>query len=383
MEVLVPFKGYRFNKNVISKLKKIDHKTLNKLKIENNKLCDVNGSISDYINSVPEDIQLIYSEKLEKDKCSFYLCEFKNRNNGISKKGILGCINMEHYISGRIKKHENLRIEKIEDMVKKIDLYNSETAPIFLIHKHIDELYKILNIVRNNSKCIYRIRNKNDDLYIWKIEKEEHIKKIQNMMKKVDKFYIADGHHRIYSKSLYGKEDTILSFIMSDKDVEILDYNRVVKDLNRLGTKDIIKKILKNFQLINKSNNIIYPKEKGEIGVYLNKEWYLFKIKKDILNRIDKIEDNLDVSILQNLILNPIFNIKDCTRDEKLEFIGGKDRYTLIVQAVDKYDGIGFILYPTEREEFFEIIDNNMIMPPKSTWFEPKIPAGLVIHKYR
>lgn len=387
MSKLKPFRGYRLKSENLNKIIHLNHSSLNKLKVLEEgliRLGSVDGKMSDYMELLNEEKDIYYNDFLIKDsEESYYIYSYKDLKNKKEYRGILGKVFIHEYLNGNIKTHELTRDEKIIDMVKNLKKFNSETAPVFLTFKKQNEVDKLLFEYSSPKNLIYKVIMGNIEKKIWKVSKTEEVERIYKAFQKVETFYIADGHHRAYSKSKYDKNSNFLAVIFSEDQIEVLDYNRLVIDFNGKNSDEILDEIKKNFDLIKTSNLEIICDSKNHFVIYMNKTWTLFKFKRKIQEKLISIEESLDVSILQNYILDPIFGIKNPTRDKRIEFFGGLEHKKKLLKEADKQNGVAFFLYPTEKKEFFQIADENKIMPPKSTWFEPKIASGIIIHKYR
>ncbi|WP_051251585.1 DUF1015 family protein [Psychrilyobacter atlanticus] len=388
MPKLKPFKGYRLKNENLNKLVHLNHSSLNKLKIlEKEKLVrlgTVNGKMSDHIELLDREKDIYYNDFLVKDlEDSYYIYSYGDLITKKEYRGILGKVLVRDYLNGNIKTHELTRDEKITDMVKNLKNFNSETAPVFLTFKKQGKIDELLFRYSKDSNLIHTVIMGNIEKKIWKISKKEEIEQIQKEFKKIETFYIADGHHRSYSKSKYSVDSNFLAVVFSEDQIEVLDYNRLVVDFNGRNLDDIFEEIEKDFELIKTSKSEILCRSKNDFVIYVNKTWNLFNLRKGIRESLKEVEEKLDVSILQNYVLDPIFDIKNPTRDKRIKFFGGLGHKEKLVKEADKENGVAFFLYPTGKEEFFQIADQNKIMPPKSTWFEPKIASGIIIHKYK
>lgn len=313
--------------------------------------------------------------------------------NGRVQTGIVGCTAIDDYINGTIKKHEYTREDKEKDRINHVDSCNANTGPIFLTYKKNIE---ISNIIDNETKNIplYNFTTEDGITHIvWVIEKEEIIQKLTSLFEKVDSLYIADGHHRAAAavkvgvnrrkeKVNYGDEEFnyFLSVLYPDKELKIFDYNRVVKDLNGLTLEKLLNNISENFEIEKLDNeNAFKPSEKHTFGMFVGNSWYKLKAKNNTFNDKDAVE-SLDVSILQNNLLSPVLGINEPRKDKRIDFVGGIRGIEELVERVRTDMKIAFSLYPTTIDELMRIADEGKVMPPKSTWFEPKIRSGIFIH---
>ncbi|OLR64934.1 DUF1015 domain-containing protein [Peptoniphilus porci] len=332
-----------------------------------------------------------YFYKEDRDKLYIYSLTMK----GKTQVGLVACASIDEYLEGKIKKHEFTRKDKEADRVDHVDKLDANTGPIFLTYKSLDEINKI---IYSEIKEIPEIDFRTEDGVnhkIWTIEDEDTIEKLITLFKNVENFYIADGHHRCASavkvglkrreenKNYTGNEEFnyFLSLIFPSKEVEIMDYNRVVKDLNNFTEKEFLEKLRENFEVEVAKTSPYKPEGKGCFGMYLSDKWYKLKVKDELVK--DDIIERLDVSILQNLVLDKILGIKNPRTDERIDFVGGIRGLYELEERTREDMQIAFSLYPTSLEELFEVADAGEVMPPKSTWFEPKPLSGLFIHELK
>ena len=340
-------------------------------------------------------------EKLEKDgvmkqdekKC-FYI--YRQIMNGREQTGLVGCASIDDYINNQIKKHELTRADKEADRIRHVDTCDANTGPIFLCYKECDEVEEIVADFKNNNSPVYDF-NTEDGIAntVWVIEDEDLNNKLSSLLESAGAFYIADGHHRCASAVNVGKKrreenpqysgteefNFFLAVLFPAKTLAIMDYNRVVKDLNGNTKEEFINKIEEKFQVAKTdSKEPFSPKEKHTFGMYLDNEWYVLKAKSGTFNENDPVE-RLDVSILQSNLLSPILSIGDPRTDKRIDFIGGIRGLKELERRVKEDMTVAFSMYPTTLDDLMDIADANKIMPPKSTWFEPKLLSGLFIHK--
>ncbi len=314
--------------------------------------------------------------------------------NGKSQIGLVACTSIDEYLNNTIKKHELTRADKEADRIRHVDTLNANTGPIFLAYRKNDEVKAILQSVMKKEQAVYDFISEDGIAHkIWLITEQKDITKLIEIFQKIPSLYIADGHHRNASavkvgykrreqKPDYtGKEEFnyYLSVLFSDDELYIMDYNRVVKDLNGLTQKEFLQKIREKFDIVPyEQKGCCRPQQRHQFGMYLDK-WYLLTAKKEIIPK--DIVSSLDVSILQKEILEPILSIGDPRTDKRIDFIGGIRGLEALQQKVDNGEmKVAFSMYPTSIEELMSVADANKIMPPKSTWFEPKLRSGLFIH---
>ena len=323
----------------------------------------------------------------EQKKC-YYLYELTMA--GRTQTGIVACASVEDYENNVIKKHENTRFEKERDRISHVDACNAQTGPIFLACKE-DSVLEQKMVQWKEQEPIYdfvaedQVRHR-----VFLIEKEEEIQFLTEHFKEIPALYIADGHHRAASavkvsqkrrEENGGKKDEeysyFLSVIFPANQLKILDYNRVVSDLNGNTELEFLEKVQQEFT-IQQVKEAFRPEKKGQFGMYLNGQWYQLTVK-DSMSSNDVVE-KLDVSLLQDRLLNPILGIHDPKTDERIKFVGGIRGLKELERLVDEGDAVAFSMHPTSMEELFQVADAGRLMPPKSTWFEPKLRSGLFIH---
>lgn len=306
--------------------------------------------------------------------------------------GLVAGASVEDYNTDRIKKHEYTRKDKEEDRTKHIETLNANTGPVFLTYVDNKNIDRIVNeIVKNEPE--YNFTSSDDIKHtFWLVNDENIISEIKNEFSKMKYLYVADGHHRSASASnVAGKRKTanpnhtgkeeynfFLSVIFPASQMYIMDYNRVVKDLNRKTTEQFIEKIKCDFEI--EKTNLKKPKEKHTFGMYLDGDWYQLKAKNDSYNKNDPVK-SLDVSILQENILDKILGIKDVRTDERIDFVGGIRGVEELERKVnDEGYKLAFSMFPTSIDDLMKVADSGNVMPPKSTWFEPKLRSGLITH---
>lgn len=329
---------------------------------------------------------------IKDEKANLYLYELTFE--GRRQLGLVCCVSIDDYLDDTIKKHENTRTEKEDDRIKHIDVLDANTGPIFLIY---DDRIKINSILEDIVSSVPEINfTTSDDVThrVWTIKNEAIIKTLESEFEKVNNLYIADGHHRaaaavkvaemrrLENPNYTGEEEFnfFMSILYPKSQVKIYDYNRVIKDLNGLSDNDFIEAIKKDFYLENVDKEFTL-KENGEFGMYINGEWYKIKLKNNIEST--SVIDKLDVSILQDKVLDNILGIKDPRTDDRIDFIGGIRGIKELERRVDEDMKVAFALYPTSLKELMNIADLGEVMPPKSTWFEPKPRSGLFIHELK
>ena len=330
-------------------------------------------------------------EFIQDKKPCYYLYELTR--NGHRQTGIVACASIDDYFNGTIKKHENTREEKEQDRIRHVDTLDTQTGPIFLAYRFDAVLKEIIEKTKRKIPVYDFISEDKITHRVWVIDESEMIERIQQCFVKINKIYIADGHHRAASAIKVGckrrKEhpgytgeeefNYFLCTLFAEEELEILDYNRVVKDLNGLSETEFLEKIKENFEVEEAEESPYAPKQKKEFGMYLGKKWYKLQIKKAQIS--DDVVENLDVSILQNKLLKPILGIKEPGKDNRIIFVGGIRGLKELENCVENGFQVAFSMYPTSMQELFSVADADRLMPPKSTWFEPKLRSGLFLHK--
>ena len=322
---------------------------------------------------------------------SYYLYELTM--NGRSQIGIVGLASVDDYLNDIIKKHENTREEKEIDRINHVDTVNAQTGPIFLAYKKNDALQKIISESILREPIYDFISEDKIGHRVWKVE-EVYNKRIVECFKAIPALYIADGHHRAASavkvalkrrqQGNKGNEEYnyFLSVIFDERQLHILPYNRIILDFNKKSPEEIINLISKNFD-IKESPILEEIKEKNQFGMLINDKFFILKAKDSVIKSVEKDPiKSLDVSILQDLVFEPIFGIKDPRTDERIKFAGGIRGVSYLKGEIESGKGkVAFLMHPTSMEELFAVADDNKLMPPKSTWFEPKLRSGIFIHE--
>lgn len=332
-------------------------------------------------------------EFIQDETPCYYLYELTR--NGHRQTGIVACASIDDYFNGTIKKHENTREEKEQDRICHVDTLDTQTGPIFLAYRLDAVLKEIIEETKRKTPVYDFISEDKITHRVWVIDESEMMERIQQCFVKINKIYIADGHHRAASAIKVGckrrKEhpgytgeeefNYFLCTLFAEEELEILDYNRVIKDLNGLSEIEFLEKIKESFEVEEAEESPYAPKQKKEFGMYLGKKWYKLQIKKEQVS--DDVVESLDVSILQDKLLKPILGIKEPGKDKRIIFVGGIRGLKELEHCVENGFQVAFSMYPTSMQELFSVADAGRLMPPKSTWFEPKLRSGLFLHKIR
>ena len=312
--------------------------------------------------------------------------------DGRSQTGLVACASIDDYVNEVIKKHENTREEKEQDRIRHIDTCNAQTGPIFLAYREQPEISVIIRCTQQDEEPVYDFTAPDGVTHrVWVIDDRADIEALEKEFAAMDQIYIADGHHRAASAVKVGLKrraehpdydgteefNFFLSVLFPDSELKILPYNRVIRDWNGHTAEDVLK-TLESLGTLEKKDAPVQPEEKGTVGIYLPGQWYLFTFKKELLNS-DPVE-GLDVSILQKNVLQPVFGIDDPRTDNRIDFVGGIRGLGELEKRVAEDAVIAFSMYPTSIQELFDVADAGLLMPPKSTWFEPKLRSGIFIH---
>lgn len=317
--------------------------------------------------------------------------------DGRSQTGIAACSSVDDYLHQVIRKHENTREDKEIDRIRHVDVCKAQTEPIFLAYRSHPVIQEEMERTRKD-RALYDFTASDGIIHrIWKIEETGAVERIRKAFQEVGRIYIADGHHRCASAvkvSLKrreadpgntGKEEFnyFLSVLFPDDQLMIMDYNRVVKDLNGLEKGELIRRISESF-LVEKADQGPYrPEEKGCFGMYLEDGWYRLRVKEmpEKKKEEEHPEKRLDVAILQDRLLAPVLGIQDPKTDKRIDFVGGIRGLEELERRVHTDAAVAFSMCPTSVAELFAVADAGQLMPPKSTWFEPKLRSGLLIHR--
>lgn len=313
--------------------------------------------------------------------------------DGRSQTGIVACASIDDYQNNIIKKHENTRAEKEADRIKHVDVCSAQTGPIFLAYRSQETINSVVARIKRNAP-LYDFTAPDGILHrAWKISNTADVEEIRGTFAKLDSIYIADGHHRAASAVKVGLKrraenpgytgdeefNFFLSVLFPDDQLMIMDYNRVVTDLNGLTETEFIDKLSDNFKVEKVGAEAYKPAKAREVGMFLEGEWYKLTVKESIVS--DDPVEGLDVSILQKYLLTPVLGIEDPKTDKRIDFVGGIRGLKELERRCGVDMKVAFAMYPTSIRQLFAVSDAGMLMPPKSTWFEPKLRSGLFIHK--
>lgn len=327
----------------------------------------------------PKDMYYVYAQTMD----------------GRTQYGLVVACHFEDYMEGRIKKHELTRPDKEEDRMIHIRIQNANIEPVFFAypaHKEMDEI--VTNVVKSKKPEYDFVADDVFGHHFWVIDDEATINRITEIFASIPALYVADGHHRTAAAARVGLEkknanpnhrgdeeyNYFLAVIFPDNQLKIIDYNRVVKDLNGLTPEQFLQKLNEGFVVEEKGSEIYKPQQLHNFSMYLEGKWYSLTAKPGTYNDNDPI-GVLDVTILSNLVLDPILDIKDLRTSKRIDFVGGIRGLGELKKRVDSGEmKVAFALYPVSMKQLIDIADTGNIMPPKTTWFEPKLRSGLVIH---
>lgn len=410
MAVIRPFQCVRPRKDVADRVaalpydvynrqeakKEVEREPLSFLKIDRAET-NFDDSVDTYAPEVYQKAKEILNEEIargiyEKDDSEAYYI-YELTMNGRAQTGLVACASVDDYVNNVIKKHENTREDKEIDRITHVDTCSAQTGPIFLAYRAQDAINKRVE-ANKEKEPVYDFTAVDGVKHrVWKMSDPEDVEAIRKAFENLNQIYIADGHHRAASAvkvglkrrkenpAHTGKEEYnfFLSVLFPHDQLMIMDYNRSVTDLNGLTVPEFLEKIKENFE-VEKVSGQVRPQEKGTFGMYLEDGWYVLKAKENLYEGKDAV-GRLDVAVLQDYLLNPVLGIQDPRTDKRIEFIGGIRGLSELEKKVKEGMRVSFSMYPTSITELFDVADQNLLMPPKSTWFEPKLRSGLFIHQ--
>ena len=412
MAVVRPFKGIRPGEGFAEEVIALPYDVMNReeakimaeekpnsfLHISRSEI-DMDDDLSPYDKSVYEKAKTNMLEFLEKgvlvqdEEPKLYI--YSEIMDGRRQTGIVACVSVDDYNNNIIKKHEFTRVEKEIDRINHFDVCDANTEPVFLTYRENKKLSAIIEgYVANNSPIYDLVAEDGITHQLWKVDDNDIINAIVSLFDEIPALYIADGHHRTASACKISEKrraenpgytgDEEFNFFMAaifpNTELKIFDYNRVVKDLNGNNKEEFFDKVKSaGFVITEKGEKEYYPKEKHEFSMYIEGKWYSLKAKKEIIP--DNIIGALDVSILQENLLSPILGIEDPRTDKRIDFVGGIRGLKELEKRAESDMKLGIAVYPVDINDLLLVSDNDLVMPPKSTWFEPKLGSGLFAHK--
>ena len=359
-------------------------------------------NFDDNVDTYAPEVYQKAKELLQKDKQEGVYITDEDRSyyiyqlvmDGRPQTGLVACSSVDDYMNHVIKKHENTREDKEIDRITHVDTCSAQTGPIFLAYRSDKGIHDIVASYVENETPIYDFTAVDGIAHrVWKIAKKEDVDAIYKAFQNIQQIYIADGHHRAASAVKVGLKrrqenpgytgeeefNYFLSVLFPHDELRILDYNRTVKDLNGRSLTQFLEEIGKNF-IVEKAEGQVRPDKKGTFGMYTEGQWYHLTAKPELFEGKDAV-GSLDVSVLQDYLLGPVLGIGDPRTDQRIDFIGGIRGLSELEKRADSDMKISFSMYPTSITELFDVADQELLMPPKSTWFEPKLRSGLFIHE--
>lgn len=359
-------------------------------------------NFDDSVDTYAPEVYQKAKELLQKDKQEGVYITDEDRSyyiyqlvmDGRPQTGLVACSSVDDYMNHVIKKHENTREDKEIDRITHVDTCSAQTGPIFLAYRSDKGIHDIVASYVENETPIYDFTAVDGIAHrVWKIAKKEDVDAIYKAFQNIQQIYIADGHHRTASAVKVGLKrrqenpgytgeeefNYFLSVLFPHDELRILDYNRTVKDLNGRSLTQFLEEISKNF-IVEKAEGQVRPEKKGTFGMYTEGQWYHLTAKPELFEGKDAV-GSLDVSVLQDYLLGPVLGIGDPRTDQRIDFIGGIRGLSELEKRADSDMKISFSMYPTSITELFDVADQELLMPPKSTWFEPKLRSGLFIHE--
>lgn len=413
MAVLKAFKGYRPPQDIVKQLASRPYDVLNSAEARE----EAAGNDYSLLHVIKPEIDLeqgvnLYSQEVyDKARSNFdkfkdngwlvkdegdYLYIYAQTMFGKTQYGIVGCAAVEDYMNNVIKKHELTRPDKEEDRMKHVRITNANMEPVFFSYPAVDEIDQIVgDFVKNNAPEYDFTADDNVGHHFWVIKDKATVDRIIELFAKLPSTYVADGHHRTAAAALVGNEkkeqnpnhtgneeyNFFLAVHFPDNQLTIIDYNRVVTDLNNNSNEEFIKKLETSFVVENMGKGIYKPQELHEFSMYLDGNWYKLVAKDGTYDDSDPI-GVLDVTILTNQVLEPLLDIEDLRRSKRIDFVGGIRGLEELQKRVDSGEmKVAFALYPVSMKQLIDIADSGEIMPPKTTWFEPKLRSGLAVHE--
>jgi len=416
MAIVKPFKGFRPPKEIVKQLASRPYDVLNseeaRVEADGNpySLLRITKAEIELPKGVDEHSQEVYDKVVENFKKfkdnqwlvqdaeeKFYI--YAQTMEGRTQYGIVGCAHIDDYMNDNIKKHELTRKDKEEDRMIHVRITNANVEPVFFSYpanKKIDDI--IEKIINNQAPEYDFIADDGFGHHFWVINDAAVNKEIAEIFaKEIPALYVADGHHRTAAAALVGGEkrannpnhtgneeyNYFMAVLFPDNQLKIIDYNRVIKDMNGLTKEQLIEALKENFEIEKIESEIYTPTKLHEFSMYVDGNWFKLNAKNGTYNDNDPI-GGLDVTILSHLVLDKILGIKDLRTDKRIDFVGGIRGLGELKRRVDSGEmAVAFALYPVSMKQLIDIADTGNIMPPKTTWFEPKLRSGLVIHELK
>jgi len=411
MAILKPFKGIRPKKEFVKRVACRPYDVLD----EKEARIEANGDTMSFYHVIKPEIDFpdgtnayapeIYLKGREnfakmvadgvlfnEDKECYYI--YSQTMNGRTQYGIMGCASVDDYMNGIIKKHELTRPDKEEDRKNHVRVGNMNAEPVFFAYPNVPALDAVVNEIIKDTPEYDLVTDDGIGHTVWVVKDDKTIQQITDLFAKIPATYVADGHHRTAAAGLVGKElreknqnhngteeyNFFLAVHFPDNQLQIMDYNRVIKDLNGLTEEEFINKLKDNFDIVEKGITEYRPEKLHDFSMYIGGKWYSLTAKVGTYNDNDPIAV-LDVTILSERVLAPLLDIIDLRKDKRIDFVGGLRGLGELKTRVDSGKmAAAFALYPVTMKQLIDIADSGEIMPPKTTWFEPKLRSGLIVH---
>ena len=415
MSIIKPFKGLRPPQKIVQNVACLPYDVMNAaeaLQMADGKpesLLHITRAEIDFDYEIDPHEEIVYQKAkdtylsfmeqnilVQDEEAKYYI--YAQTMNGKTQYGIVGAAACDDYEKGLIKKHELTRPDKEEDRKVLMRKLQANIEPVFFTYRALPELDKIVADIVNNNKPVYDFTAEDGfGHHFWVIDNAETNKEIERLFRdKVPCTYVADGHHRTAAAAGLGKEfsaknpnhkgtesyNYFMAVHFPDNQMQIIDYNRVVKDLNGLTSDDLVEKLKADFEIEKTDDKVLKPSHLHQLSMYVNGQWYLLNAKNHTYDDSKPVE-SLDVTILSKYVLEPILDIADLRTSKRIDFVGGIRGLGELQKRVDSGEmAVAFALYPVSMKQLMDIADSGNIMPPKVTWFEPKLRSGLVIHKF-
>ena len=417
MAIIKPFMSIRPNKGKVADIAALPYDVYNRKEAKNivtakpesflaidRAETNFPDDVSTYDEVVYEKARELLWKRVEKgdfireEKCCYYIYELTM--NGRSQTGIVACASIDDYKNSIIKKHENTRAEKELDRIHHVDTCSAQTGPIFLAYRANEAINEVIRQVKSGEAEYDFVSEDGIRHRVFVIAEDAQITAIEQAFSGINEIYIADGHHRCASAVKVGERrrtaypdytgeeefNYFLSVLFPDEELYIMDYNRVLKDLNGYSPQEFYEEVVKRFEveeITEKADK--HPEKKGMFTMYLDGRWYACTVRQEDIPRYENgVADpvkSLDVSVLQDMLLAPILGIDDPKTNARIDFVGGIRGLDELVRRCNEDCVAAFAMYPTSIQELFNVADAGLLMPPKSTWFEPKLRSGLFIHE--
>lgn len=412
MAIIKPFKGFRPPSDMVEQIASKPYDVMNRTEAKEmahgNKISflritrpeiEFDESVSPYDPEIYQRakdnfIKFVNEGALVKDQTDcFYI--YRLVMGKVDQTGIVCVCGIDDYWDDVIKKHEYTRPVKEKDRITNIKVSGIQPGPVFSTYKQIDEIDKLVEAFKTENLPEYDFKSEDDVLHqVWVISESDKVNRLEMVLEKIPTIYIADGHHRAASGAKVGRElrekkgrtidgphNYFLSVIFPHDQLSILDYNRLIKDLNGSTEEEFIESIKQFFHVSELGNHSYKPDKERSFGMYLGQSWYELKLKESYDNLVDPVE-SLDISLLDKYVFKSLLGIEDQRTDQRIDFVGGIRGLAALQGRVDSGEmKLAFAIHPVSIEALFKVADSGKVMPPKSTWFEPKLRSGLFVHQ--